>query len=255
MLYIFICEDEEVQLNYIKSMITEYIVSRGIDAQIAAAEKEPEGILAKLHDVRQPSVFFIDVQLEGCDMDGFELAGRLKRLNSEYGIVFLTSNAHMAYKAFEYRLEVLDYIVKEPGYFLRETISGQLEERLDVIFEKAAGLCGGRDRKTIALSCGSKVTEVIVEDIILIQSVAGKHLTDVILRDHMITVRETLKSLYGRLGGDFIYVNKSCVVNRYKMKELDKKERFLYLDGGFRVEAAYREIKRVEGILKSINIS
>ena len=44
-------------------------------------------------------------------------------------------------------------------------------------------------------------------------------------------------------------------MNRYKMKELDKKERFLYLDGGFRVEAAYREIKRVEGILKSINIS
>lgn len=26
MLYVFICEDEEVQLNYIKSMITEYIV-------------------------------------------------------------------------------------------------------------------------------------------------------------------------------------------------------------------------------------
>lgn len=250
MLYIFVCEDEELQLNYIRNMITGYIARKGIDAKIEVAEKEPERILEKLHNENQPALFFIDVQLDGCKMDGFELACRLKMLNGGYSIVFLTSNAPMAYKAFEYRLEVLDYIVKEPEFFLQETISEQLAERLDIIFEKATSLCEKKSKATIALSCGSKVVEVIIEDIILIQSVAGKHLTEVILRDHMITVRETLKSLYGQLGGDFIYVSKSCVVNRYKMKELDKKERFLDLDGRFRVEVAYRELKRVERVLK-----
>ncbi len=251
MLHIFICEDEEVQLNYIKDMISEYVTCRKIDAQIAAAERTPESILKKLHEESPPALFFIDVQLDGCEMDGFELACRLKSLNREHGIVFLTSNAPLAYKAFEYRLEVLDYIVKEPEYFLRETISDRLSERLDVVFEKVDSRWDRKNKKTILLFCGSKVTEVIIEDIILIQSVAGKHLTEVILHDHMITVREPLKSLYRQLGKDFIYVNKSCIVNRYKMKELDKKERFMHLSGGFRVEVSYRELKGVERVLKN----
>ena len=48
MLHIFICEDEEIQLNYIKDMISEYVTCREIDAQIAAAERAPESILKKL---------------------------------------------------------------------------------------------------------------------------------------------------------------------------------------------------------------
>ena len=44
MLYIFICEDEEVQLNYIKSMITEYIVSRGIDVKLGQAGGKERGV-------------------------------------------------------------------------------------------------------------------------------------------------------------------------------------------------------------------
>ena len=232
MLHIFICEDEEIQLNYIKDMISEYVTCRKIDAQIAAAERAPESILKKLHEESPPALFFIDVQLDGCEMDGFELACRLKSLNREHGIVFLTSNAPLAYKAFEYRLEVLDYIVKEPEYFLRETISDRLSERLDVVFEKVDSRWDRKNKKTILLFCGSKVTEVI-------------------LHDHMITVREPLKSLYRQLGKDFIYVNKSCIVNRYKMKELDKKERFMHLSGGFRVEVSYRELKGVERVLKN----
>ena len=83
MLYIYICEDEEVQLNYIREMITEYIADQRIDARIVAARQDPEEIMAELHDYCQPAIFFIDIQLDGYDMDGFDLARRLKWLNSE----------------------------------------------------------------------------------------------------------------------------------------------------------------------------
>ena len=111
MLHIYICEDEEVQLNRIRDMITEYIADLRIDARIVAARQDPEEIMAELHDNCQPAVFFIDVQLDGYDMDGFDLARRLKWLNSEYAVVCLTSSDHLAYKVFEYNLEVLDYVV------------------------------------------------------------------------------------------------------------------------------------------------
>ena len=37
--------------------------------------------MVELHDDCQPAVFFIDVQLDGYDMDGFDLARRLKWMN------------------------------------------------------------------------------------------------------------------------------------------------------------------------------
>lgn len=72
----------------------------------------------------------------------------------------------------------------------------------------------------------------------------------VYLDNRMITVRQSMKSIYEQLSGDFVYVNKSCIVNRYKIRELDKKERFLYLAGGFRVEVAFRELSGIAKLMK-----
>ena len=250
MLYIYICEDEEVQLNYIREMITEYIADQRIDARIVAARQDPEEIMAELHDYCQPAIFFIDIQLDGYDMDGFDLARRLKWLNSEYAVVFLTSSTDFAYKVFEYDLEVLDYVVKEPEYFRQKRINNSLIRRLDRIFEKMMSPCDKKNKATIALAGGGKVTNVIMEDIIYIQSVAGRHQAEVYLDNRVIIVRQSMKSIYELLSEDFVYVNKSCIVNRYKMQELDKKERFLYLAGGFRVEVAYRELNDIAKIME-----
>ena len=250
MLYIYICEDEEVQLNYIRDMIMEYIAERGVDARIAAARQDPEEIMEELHAHYQPAVFFIDVQLDRCNMDGFDLARRLKWLNSEYAVVFLTSNDHLAYKVFEYNLDVLDYVIKKPEYFQQNGIDECLRQRLDHIFEKLNGLCDKKNKVTIALAGGGKVTNVIMEDIIYIQTVAGRHQAEVYLDNRVIIVRQSMKSIYKLLSGDFVYVNKSCIVNRYKMRELDKRERFLYLAGGFQVEVAHRELRRIAEIME-----
>ena len=246
MLHIYICEDEKVQLNRIRDMITEYIADLRIDARIVAARQDPEEIMAELHDNCQPAVFFIDVH-----MDGFDLARRLKWLNSEYAVVFLTSSDHLAYKVFEYNLEVLDYVVKEPEYFQQKGINECLRKRLDRIFEKLNSLCDKKNKTSIAFTCGGKVTDVITEDIIYVQSVAGKHQAEVYLDNRVITVRQSMKYIYEQLNEDFIYANKSCIVNKSKMRELDKKERFLHLEGGFRVEVSYRELNGIAKLMLS----
>lgn len=251
MLYIYICEDEEVQLNYIREMITEYIADQRIDARIVAARQDPEEIMAELHDYCQPAIFFIDIQLDGYDMDGFDLARRLKWLNSEYAVVFLTSSTDFAYKVFEYDLEVLDYVVKEPEYFQQKGIHEGLRKRLDRIFEKLNSLCDKKNKTSIAFTCGGKVTDVITEDIIYVQSVAGKHQAEVYLDNRVITVRQSMKYIYEQLSEDFIFANKSCIVNKSKMRELDKKERFLHLEGGFRVEVSYRELNGIAKLMLS----
>lgn len=95
------------------------------------------------------------------------------------------------------------------------------------------------------------MTDVITEDIIYVQSVAGKHQAEVYLDNRVITVRQSMKYIYEQLSEDFIYANKSCIVNKSKMRELDKKERFLHLEGGFRVEVSYRELNGIAKLMLS----
>ena len=46
-------------------------------------------------------------------MNGLELARKLREKNSDDYLVFITSKDDLAYKVFEYQLDVLDYIMKK----------------------------------------------------------------------------------------------------------------------------------------------
>lgn len=76
-------------------------------------------------------MFFIDIQLDGYCMEGFELARELRKNMKDSYIVFLTSCEELAYKAFEYELDIIDYIVKQPQDFLMVKMSTRVEQRID----------------------------------------------------------------------------------------------------------------------------
>ena len=138
MLYIYICEDEEVQLNYIREMITEYIADQRIDARIVAARQDPEEIMAELHDYCQPAIFFIDIQLDGYDMDGFDLAGRLYIENPELKVVFVSNYENIVFDAYEYtplwfvRKSMLERdMTKALQKYFNMTVKTQLRYRME----------------------------------------------------------------------------------------------------------------------------
>lgn len=252
MIDIYICEDIEIQLKYIERILKEYIVCRKKDARIVAAKRDPKDILSEISKHSNPAVFFIDVQLKGYSIDGFELAKRLKKQNNEHSIVFLTSNDKLAYKVFEYELDALDYIIKKPQYFCNNAENPELSKRLDNIFEKLHNIDLQKHKKSITISNGSILTKLFLDDIIYIQAVKRIHLVEIYSYNRVISCRQSLKSIFELLTDRYIYVNKSCIVNMDKANSLDKQNRYLYLDGEFQVEISYRELKNVEKVLNNL---
>ncbi len=250
MIEIYLCEDEKIQLLKFQKMIGQYLLKKRMDARIISARMNPEHILEDVQEHgSEQAVFFIDVELKGCSMNGFELAKKLKKLNRKYYFVFLTSHEELAYKVFEYELGVLDYIVKNPKYFLTDKISDPLMKRLDSIFEKVGKLSEKEEKETLVFECGSRLIEIALADIIYIQAVKGKHQVEVYTTDQMMNVRQTLKSIYEMLNDNFIYINKSCIIQKNMIREIDKKSRIATLKGGFELEIAIREMKNVCGSL------
>lgn len=248
MVSIYLCEDEALQLSYFEKMIKKYISDSGRDAELISARRSPEQTLAdaKEHGSgtgrRAPSLFLIDIRLKGSSMDGFALAREVKRCVKDCYLVFLTSREELAYKAFEYELGISDYIVKRPEDFLEDHISDSIKRRLDNIFDRIDRESDRGRKESFSIECGSRRIEVEKSSIILIQSLKRKHQSEICTDSQRLTTDQPLAALKERLGEDFIYISRSCIVQKRKIVEIDKKNRFITLEGGYQAEVSFRRL-------------
>ena len=247
MIQIYICEDEKIQLEFWKRTIEDYIKSAKIMAEIVSARQNPQDILNDIeHCDNSQRLFFIYIQMPEYDMNGLELARRLRDKNNDYYLVFITAKDDLAYKVFEYQLDVLDYIVKKPKYYLENADTAPVTERLNRIFYKISQGQKETEQKKIQLGSGSRKYNIAIEDIIYVQAVKGTHLVEINIACKKIQVRQTLKEIAGQIDmEEFLFVNKSCIVQKRMILSVDKKNRRVNLTGGYQVEVAVREMKKV----------
>lgn len=245
MINIYLCEDEEIQLDFIRNILEICIAERKIDAKIISFRKSPKETLLDAKSRRnEKSLFVIDIQLNDSSMDGIDLARELKKLSDKFYFAFLTSEWALAYKTFEYQLGVLDYIVKEPSMFIEKKMESEVMGRFERIFKELEK--GGRKlEETIIIECGSRRIEILKENIIYVQALKGRHSIEVVASDRRIITNMSLKSMEEKLGNQYIWINKSCLVSKKKMKELDKKTRFLTLENGEVCEVSFRKMNEV----------
>ena len=95
----------------------------------------------------------------------------------------------------------------------------------------------------IQLESGSRMIEIPIEDIVMVQAIKSTHMIDIYTTSQKI--KETLKKMFEILGGDFIYVNKSCIVQNKKIREIDKNNHYALMPGGLKVEVSYREMRNL----------
>ena len=75
---VFLCEDEEMQLEYFRYQISQYIEENQKDARLVSARRDPEDTYNDAMKIgSQPSLFIIDIELPGFSMDGFQLVKKL----------------------------------------------------------------------------------------------------------------------------------------------------------------------------------
>lgn len=157
----------------------------------------------------------------------------------------MTSCNELAYKAFEYELEAVEYIVKEPQDFLAGKMSIRIERRLDRVFRKIEESTSGDIHPTVRVESGSRIIEIPIKDIVVVQAIKSSHLVDIYTTSQKIRIKVTLKNMLEKLGEEFTYVNKSCIVQKRLIREINKKNYFAIMSGGLQVEISYREMRKL----------
>ena len=99
MIEIYICDDEDVIRENIEQIIANRIIIEDYDMRIKCSVEVPADLIAHLEESNQRrNLYFLDVELNCQDYDGFLLGKKIRSLDPHGTIVYITSYKDLAYK-------------------------------------------------------------------------------------------------------------------------------------------------------------
>ena len=140
MIRIAIVEDEEKACQNLQEMLGKYEQQAGENFSIQTFKN---AIIFLTNYKADYDVIFMDIQMP--HMDGMEAAAKLREIDSETILVFVTNMAGMAVKGYE--VAAFDFVVKPLHY---ESLSMKMDRVIEAVRKK-------EDQKIILSSQGSKI--------------------------------------------------------------------------------------------------
>ena len=204
MIRIAIAEDEESCRQQIKEFALRFSSEAGIDVEVSVFADGTQLVQNYKADY---DVIILDIQMP--QMDGFETARYIRKLDEDVILIFVTNLAQLALKAFE--VNAYDFIVKPVVY-------PAFEQKM----KKVARILERRPQKYIMLPVDGSMLKMPVDDIHYIEIINHRlycHTADKV----MVMSSGTLSALEERLGGDHFSRCNSCyLVNLRHVLEIQR---------------------------------
>ncbi|MDL2301101.1 LytTR family DNA-binding domain-containing protein [Lachnospiraceae bacterium OttesenSCG-928-D06] len=224
MIPIYLCDDDPVWLTKISNMIKSFLsTSMDPNMNIVSSHTTPDSLLSDLlaNPPRQ-GIYFLDILLRS-NIDGLDLALKIREIDPRGFIVFVTTNSEMALKTFEYHLEVLDYVVKD-----QRDIEQQVFKCLSHIREIYHSL---ERLPTDKIVIHSSPTNLIltVSEILFIETIKGTHKRLIHSMNSLDETEASLSTLQKQLGEDFIFCHKSFLINLRQVVKINRERRVVIM--------------------------
>ncbi|MBP3507975.1 MAG: response regulator transcription factor [Lachnospiraceae bacterium] len=209
MLKIAICDDDNYYLTFEEGLIQEYVNHENINCEIALFTSGFE-LLNALNDNAKFDIIFLDIEMSM--LNGIETAKRIRKLNSNVYLVFVT--AFITYAIEGYKMQAFRYIVKE-----HESFEGTLKECMDAILQE-----NNYARKTVSFKFREGTLELLPEEIVYVES-DGHKVNFKILKgskEIVYTRYDKLDAIEKKLDGyGFCRIHKSYLVNLRYIKKVE----------------------------------
>lgn len=245
MIPIYLCEDDPCQLSQLKSIIEKYLFIENLHMKVVCACQSPEELLKSMPRFPQAAVYFLDIQLESA-LNGIELAARIRALDPRAFVVFTTTHSEMAVTTFRYKVEPLDFLIKDdPDY------SGRIVQCLENILEKSrvpAVSSTGR----LQFRLPEQELFLPVDDILYIRS-TGAHRIAIYTAGSVYQCPGALKETQEKLGDHFFPCHKSFLVNVLHIRKLMRSPCRMELDNGAICPCAQRRFRKLQQIMESLS--
>ncbi len=226
MLNIYICEDSKEQREYLTSCVSDIIEEEKFQFCIACSTHDPHAVLDAIKDEAKTGIFFLDIDLNS-DINGIELAGEIRKMQPRCYIIFVTTHAEMSYMTFTYKVEAMDFIIKDNVREIKNRVhqclinchhlSDQLPEDIS---------------KNYMVKMGDRVKAVPYGDILCFEVSSNSRKIILYAKNCQMEFGGKLKEIEKSLDSRFYRCHRSFIVNKENITEIDRENNMLLLSGG-----------------------
>ena len=243
MLSVFICEDNPIHLEQITKCVSDHIIMENLGMKIACSTTSPKDIINYLCNNKVAGLYFLDVDLN-CETDGIALAEAIRKYDPRGFIVFITADAESLQLTFEYKVEPMDYILKEGV-----TQEPRIRKCIDNAYIKYTAMPSplqnnfvfkqNRDSVAISVPCSDIVYFEICPDVqrrINLYTGNSRH-----------SFRGELTKIEKHLDHNFVRCHRAYIVNLTKIVKIDDRNLILHLNNGDSIYVAAKHLKKIMG--------
>ncbi len=224
MIGIYLCDDEEAIRHQIQTALEWKICVENYDMKVMCSAANAQELLAAAENEKR-GIYFLDVELNDREWDGFRLGQELRRRDPHCTLVYITGYGDLAWRTFQYHLEAFDYIVKE-----QEQIGPSVSQCLEEIHERL--LAERQDpAEKFTLRTGDTVRHVPLNDILFFETASIPHHVLLHTSNSRMDFLGSLNELEIQLGDRFIRIHRAYLVAVEKIEAIDLKHNKLWAGG------------------------
>lgn len=214
--HIAIIDDEKEEREKLKSLIAHYFEQYPSKAYEICMYEDGEELLQELAAQKYFDLFFLDVELEE-EQTGINLAYRIRSFYLEPVIIYVTNHLECAPEAFE---------VNAYRFIPKRMLVEKITEALDYVL----GIVDQIDTRFYVVDTPDCAEKILLKNIVSIEK-DGKYI-NIRHRNGMARERKTLAEVMIALASaEFIYVDKSDIVNLRQIESI-RKDQLVLKDGG-----------------------
>ena len=171
-------------------------------------------------------IYFLDIDLNS-DMNGMKLAQQIRLFDPRGFIIFITAHSELSYMTFQYRVEAMDFVLKdnpaEAKVKIRECLLNAMERYT---------LQTNKIHKVYTMELGGRKVSVDYDEIFFFETSRNIHKVILHAKDRQIEFYGAIKELTSILDDNFVRCHRSFLVNKNNIKEVDAKNRIIYFNNG-----------------------
>lgn len=242
MIKVFICEDNKRQREKFTETIENSIIIENFDMEVALSTENPDDIIIYLKNNNVSGLYFLDVDLKS-NINGIKLAELIREYDPRGFIVFVTTHAEMSYLTFIYKVEAMDYIIKDNYQNVNARIHQCIINANKKYTSKTTAI-----QKNFNIKAKDKIINVEYDKILFFETSTIIHKVILHAIDRQIEFYSNMKNIEENLDDRFYRCHRSFLVNKDNIKEIDISNKIIKMINDETCQASTRLIK---GLLKN----